>query len=272
MNRATRAAVAAATDRIVETGRYAAGRVEHHIAPAVEAAVAGTHLHRPDDPLADPPVRRTVAARIEVTGESTLAAARRLVAQADGDVACLNFASAKRPGGGYRSGAQAQEESLARASALAVCLEAVPEYYDQYRRRPDPVYTDGVICSPDVPVFRDDDGGLLAEAYAVTFLTAAAPNAGALAARGWRGDIRTVLERRARRVLGVAASHGHGRVVLGAWGCGVFRNDPSVVADVFASLLGEDFARSFDLVTFAVLDTSRSASTHDAFRRRLAAG
>jgi uncharacterized protein (TIGR02452 family) len=93
------------------------------IGPQVAAAVAGTRLYRPDDPI-DSPAPLTAPAAVEVTNETTLAAAYRL----GGDVACLNFASARNPGGGFRTGAQAQEESLARSSALYPCLCAAGDF------------------------------------------------------------------------------------------------------------------------------------------------
>jgi uncharacterized protein (TIGR02452 family) len=80
----------------------------------------------------------------------------------------------------------------------------------------------------------------------------------------------TVLDRRARRVLAAAAHHDHRRIVLGAWGCGVFRNDPAMVADVFASHLHGEFAAAFDHVTFAVVDHAPSTPTRQAFESRLA--
>jgi uncharacterized protein (TIGR02452 family) len=90
----------------------------------------------------------------EVTGESSLEAARRLT----GPVAVLNFASARNPGGGFLNGAQAQEEALCRASALYTCLLQARGFYDHHRAHRDPFYTDRVIHSPAVPVFRDDKG------------------------------------------------------------------------------------------------------------------
>jgi uncharacterized protein (TIGR02452 family) len=82
-----------------------------------------------------------------------------------------------------------------------------------------------------------------------------------------------VLAARAERVLAVAAAHGHRKLVLGAWGCGVFRNDPAVVAAVFAAALAQDRGR-FDHVVLAVLDHQHGAPAHAAFDRavRLPAG
>lgn len=300
MKRAERQRLASETDAIVATGGYEAdGRVD--LSGMVAAARDGTHLHLPDEPLAVAEFEATGEAAssagsetqtmprisqsqpsdmvVEVTRETTLEAAHRLhgdLSIAGGgtggervEVACLNFASAKHPGGGYRSGAQAQEESLARASALVACLEQVPAFYDFHHRQNHPIYSDQVVCSPGVPVFRDDDGRLLPEPYPVTFLTVAAPNAGALQQRGWQGDLESALQQRAERVLAVSAAHRYSRLVLGAWGCGVFRNDPSTVAGVFAQLLNTQFAAAFAQVTFAIYDPQPRAPTFRAFQDAL---
>jgi uncharacterized protein (TIGR02452 family) len=281
--------IARETEAIVDAGGYRVGGAGPWVdlAGATAAAREGSHLHPPGEsaPPAPPPLPAAAGpATIEVTGETTLEAARRLHRDAGAPVApvaCLNFASAHHPGGGWRAGARAQEESLARASALATCLEAVPEFYAFHRDQRHPIYSDRVICSPAVPVFRDDGGTLLDEPYPVTFLTAAAPNAGALRdrSRSAQGDadgdgaeVAETLRRRARQVLAVAAGHGHRRLVLGAWGCGVFRNDPRTVAGAFADLLGSPggaFARSFAHVTFAVYDPGPAAPTRAAFERAL---
>lgn len=263
-------AIARDTLDILDAGAYVNSHGETvPLAEPVRAAVAGTRLHLPDAPLDTPPVGGPPA-RIEVTGESTLLAARRLAT--DGEVAALVFASAKNPGGGFRTGAQAQEESIARASALFPCLTAVPEFYEFHRQQRDLLYSDRVIHSPRVPVFRDDKGRLLDAAHQVSLLTAAAPNLGAVV-RNQPGDVDRVapaLRARARRLLAVAAAYGHRRLVLGAWGCGVFRNDPATVAEAFDLALA-DADGWFDQVTFAVLDRA-DGPTYTAFAARLLPG
>jgi len=247
-------AIGQETVAIAERGGYR----DVDIGEQVARAVAGTRLYLPDEPLA--PGRPGTMA-VEVTNESTLAAARRL----GGDVVALVFASARKPGGGFLNGAQAQEESIARSSALYPSLRAAGEFYAYHRTHPELTYSDRVIYSPRVPVFRDDRGALIDEPYPVSFLTAAAPNRAAMAGNQPQrlNEVPEVLARRARRVLAVAAAHGHRRLVLGAWGCGVFGNEPAAVAGIFAGALAE--CPWFDRVTFAVLDRAAGTPTLAAF-------
>lgn len=262
--------IAQQTEQIVAAGAYtASGGREVSIAAAVAAARAGTRMYGPE-PIPMSPVPATDGAAetfFEVTGESSLEAARRL----SGEVAVLNFASARNPGGGYLNGAQAQEEALCRASALYTCLIEAPQYYDHHRAHRDPFYTDRVIHSPAVPVFRDDRGRLLDEPYPVAFLTSPAPNAGVIrrTAPERAAELPRVLAVRAERVLETAATHGYRRLVLGAWGCGVFQNDPAQVAGAFRSLLGPDgrFGATFDHVVFGVLDRRPDSPVREAFAR-----
>ncbi|MGV9699414.1 TIGR02452 family protein [Streptomyces sp. NPDC003470] len=258
--------IAKETEQIVAAGGYRTpGGREVRIAAAVEAAREGTRTHGPG-PVAVPP-SAPVATVFEVTGESSTEAARRL----GGEVAVLNFASARNPGGGYLNGAQAQEEALCRASALYTCLLRARAFYDHHRAHRDPFYTDRVVHSPAVPVFRDDRGVLLEQPYTAGFLTAAAPNAGVVlrTAPERAGELGPALAVRAERVLETAAAHGYRRLVLGAWGCGVFRNDPARVAGAFRTLLGPGgrFESSFERVTFGILDRSPGGTVRAAFAR-----
>ncbi|MEV6849511.1 TIGR02452 family protein [Actinoplanes sp. NPDC051411] len=248
-------AIARETVTIAQNGAYG----DVLLGDQVTRAVAGTRLYRPGDALPPPPPARTPT--ISVTGESTLAATRRL----GGDLACLVFASARNPGGGFLNGAQAQEESLARGSALYPCLRAAGDFYAHHRAHAELTYSDRVIYSPAVPVFRDDKGTLLDTPYPVSFLTAAAPNRAALAhgQPEHLPEVPAILARRAGRVLAVAAAHGHRRLVLGAWGCGVFGNDPAAVATAFAGALRK--SPWFDEVVFAVLDRQSGTPVRAAF-------
>jgi uncharacterized protein (TIGR02452 family) len=148
MSRRQRAAVAAKTMKLLEDGGYIAPsgrRVD--LRANVEAAVARTRLYLPDELslwTAEPARLQT---SIQVTGESMLAATRRLAATTDGEVGALNFASAHHPGGGFLRGAAAQEESLARALGLYACLQVAPDFYRYHHANRDPLDSDRVVYS-----------------------------------------------------------------------------------------------------------------------------
>ncbi len=242
---------------IVERGRYEApsGKTVS-IADAVGRAVAATVEHRPDERIgAARAGGRTT--RISVVNGTSLASARAFAARGL-EPFVLNFASAKNPGGGFLNGARAQEESLARSSALYACIEG-RQMYAHHRQRNDCMYTSWMIWSPDVPVFRDDESGdLLEDPYACAFLTAPAPNAGVVLSRDQAraAEVERVMRERVARSLAIAAAHDHRHLVLGAWGCGVFGNDPKIVADAYRRELTGAFEGVFDEVVFAVVDWS----------------
>lgn len=274
MNRNARATLAQETLAIIEKGRYelADGKVVS-IADEVRACVQATQLFRPDDlariqgeVLSQPASPGVVT--VEVANETTLAGVGRLLRQQTGPVAALNFASAKNPGGGFLSGSQAQEESLARSSALYASQMEAWDFYEQHRQGSSALYSDSMILSPACPVFRDDAGKLLEAIQPVTFVTAAAPNAGAVKANtpDDAARIPEVLARRAEYVLALAASQGYRNLVLGAWGCGVFRNDPDTVANVFMSLLRGRWANRFSRVVFSILDPSADQALVNVFK------
>jgi uncharacterized protein (TIGR02452 family) len=235
----------------------------------VERSRSGTRLYRPEEVI-QLPLARSAPPSIDVRAEKAGSAACRLI-QEEGisDVVLLNFASAKNPGGGFLGGAKAQEEDLVRCSALYGCLAMAPDYYRANRMHPSFLYTDHMIHSPAVPFFRDEHMELLARPFVASVITASAPNAGEVLRRDPQAGpaIRAVLRSRALRVLKVAAQHGHQALVLGAWGCGVFRNDPHVCAEAFALALNA-LPGLFIRVTFAIHEPGGDGPNLRAFLAR----
>jgi uncharacterized protein (TIGR02452 family) len=270
MNRDSRAAMARQTLAICERGMYVGpGGASVQIGEALEHARRGTVFFDPDNwPFLKAP-NPAVQTRLSVRNETTFTALSRL-AHTGGHVACLNFASAKNPGGGFLSGALAQEEALACASGLYPCLLTAPRFYERHHANRSALYLHMAIFSPAVPFFRDDAGTLLDRPILASVVTAAAPNAGAVAQNepANRRHIYETLRRRAELVLAVAQTHRVDRLVLGAWGCGVFRNDPRVVASIFADLLANQFKCAFSEVVFAVFDRSTVSPTYHAFAEK----
>lgn len=260
---------------IIARGSYVApSGATVDVRAAVDAAVRGTRLYRPEDFASLPAsFHGDAELRVEVTGETTAEAARRLVSiEGESNVLALNFASAKNPGGGFLRGAKAQEEDLARCSALYTCQITQRPYYDANRACGTMLYTDHMIHSPDVPFFKDDRLAPLEAPFVLSILTAPAPNAGEARNRKEASGVRDVLDDRAGKVLAVAADRGHRVLVLGAWGCGVFRNDPIEVAAIFDRWLRSDrFRGAFARVVFAVYDRSKAQDNRRAFDRRFGA-
>jgi uncharacterized protein (TIGR02452 family) len=272
------AGLAEETLEIVDRGAYVGPSGQTvDLAPTVRDAIGGTVLYRPDElrrlARVQGPTRQDAGVgvgRVEVTTEGTAEAGRRLVAEGETDVVALNFASARRVGGGFLGGARAQEEELCRASALFRCLETQPDYYDANRAHPNALYTDHIIYSPRVPFFRDGARRLLDAPFELSVITAPAPNTGAVLQQGdvESAAVADAVVRRAAMVLAVARDRGHDCLVLGAWGCGAFRGDPEVAAGAFDQALRGTFAGVFRRVVFAVL-VARGADqrNYDVFSR-----
>ena len=265
--------VAKETLRIIEAGGYLAPSGAYRdIRAAVSDAVRGTKLFTPEElrcllPASPGPSKRP---RVFVTAESTQEAAYRLCREGHQDPLVLNFASARNAGGGFLRGAKAQEEDLARCSALYPCLITQPRYYEANRAQDSLLYTDHIIYSPRVPWFRIRSRELLEEPYIASVVTAPAPNRGQILRRDPSAvdQVQETLRRRAGYILTIAKLETHRVLVLGAWGCGVFQNRPSEVAAAFEWWLGmEPFSASFDLVVFAVFSNRQSSDTLQAFRR-----
>ena len=131
-------------------------------------------------------------------------------------------------------------------------------------------HTHDVIWSPEVPFFRDEALDFLERPFRVSVITAPAPNAGELRRRPEaEGELEATLRRRAGLVLGAAARGGHRTLVLGAWGCGAFRNDPVLVAEVLDNALATA-GSTFEHVVFAVWERGGDGPNRRAFDERFA--
>jgi uncharacterized protein (TIGR02452 family) len=227
---------------------------------AVQAACARKLSIAPDYPL---PTREHVPfaeTRIQVTNETTLGASRRLTDRGLRPLA-LNFANGVQPGGGFLHGAYAQEECLCRSSALYLTLVG-DRMYEDHAKRPLPDSTEWCILSPDVPVFRLDDGTVLDQPWTLSFITCAAPYAPSVGAR-LSADL---MRHRIHRVLAIAMAFGYETLVLGAWGCGAFGNDPVRTAADFRQALTSEYLGAFAEIVFAITDWSPERKFLGPFR------
>ena len=273
MKQSRRIEIAKDTLEILEKGFYNNTQGEKvDITSIQKNAVDHTQLFKPETLealLSNTKKENSFQTQYEVTNETTCDAARRLVSEGVQDVMALNFASAKNPGGGFLGGALAQEECIARASGLYPCLlKAMEEYYTYHRKLNTGLYSDTMIYSPAMPIIKDEDGLVLDEPVCVTIVTSPAVNAGVIMRDedGKTDKIISVMRVRIEKLLALCLNKKHTTLVLGAWGCGVFRNNPEDISQLFLEALTGKFANQFQRVVFAVKTDKESII--EPFRKR----
>lgn len=209
------------------------------------------------------------AAVYSAANEATVKAIIDLAEAEKERVGVLNFASAKNPGGGFLNGAMAQEESLAASSGLYNTQLRNESYYLANRACPSMMYTDHAIYSPDVVFFRDERFNLMKQPVTASVLTLPAVNYGQVLLKGEDSQqAERVMKDRMRLALAIFAHKGDQDLILGAYGCGVFRNDPVKVAGWWRELLDDEgFGLLFSTIRFAVLDTSKDRKCIHAFEK-----
>ena len=163
-----------------------------------------------------------------------------------GKIAILNFASYKNPGGMFLEGSIAQEESLCHASNLYNILSDERFAYEFYgpngKRLNRGLYGDNLLYTPDVVFFMNKKDRMF------DVITAAAPNKGV--AQKYQNvsdqECSAAMRERIRHVLLAAINNNVDVLILGAFGCGVFKNDPHEVAEIFREeLIGCPFTAIF---------------------------
>jgi len=264
--------IALETLKIIENGFYINNLGQKIlIREETDFAVKNSENVRPEDFPSNLDLKKIGGeTSLTVTDETTLEAAKRICREnAAAHPFVLNFANGFQPGGGFLVGAVAQEESLARASSLYPCLVANMEMYEFNRRQRTELCSDWMIYSPQVPVFRNDDGSFMKDPYRVAFLTSPAVNAGFLLQKepDKAEMIYSVNKDRIRKFLWLANQKEHRTLILGAWGCGAFRNDIDDVAETFKDLLQNEFADCFERIIFAIYDNTPTQRVFKTFAK-----
>jgi uncharacterized protein (TIGR02452 family) len=261
-------------------------RTNGKLAEALKKSVAGQKVILEDDELGVSDADRgrfgEASANVVVSAKRTFEAAS---AYRDTKVAVLNFASASNPGGGVVRGATAQEECLCRCSDLYFCLnrdENWNKFYSPHRNERNPLHNDDIIYTPNVTVFKSDTANpkLMPESewYDVDVITCAAPNLrekpsnayntgdGAESVKITDKELQELHEKRLHRILDVAVANGVETIILGAFGCGAFSNDPNVVAKASQNVL-KSYLHDFKNIEFAVYCSPRDDSNFKIFSR-----
>ncbi|TDL23058.1 hypothetical protein BD410DRAFT_679185, partial [Rickenella mellea] len=204
----------------------------------------------------------------EFTSTSPLAAARKLCTFAptdDSAVGMLNFASPKKAGGAWLSGADDQEATVVRHSTLIDSLQnshAGTQFYAAHRVESDGsgLHDHAMLYSPHVAVFKDDRGRNISP-YTIDVVSSVPVNAETVRSKfnideeDKQNGIRTVMKERMARILCLFEDRGDKMLVLGAFGVGQFCNSPDMIGEIWADLLGAKEAKFkgvFEKVVFAV--------------------
>lgn len=256
--------IAQENEHIVRTAKIFVDHVSHVFATSIIASFLDATTVTENVSI-DSDCAPSTKSVVDVVHQGSVNGAKELAEKYSSRPLVLNFASAKRPGGGYLRGTIAQEEDLCRCSSLYYALKGQRDFYRLYDPK-DPVYSDAFIYNREIVFFRNEDYSL-AKPFLADVLTCAAPN-------NSKDDIsRKVLEetfeRRIDNILSFAILAGNTDLVLGAWGCGVFNNDPDMVASIFAKLLFGKFKDKFRHVRFAVFDKTKELKVLEAFKKHL---
>lgn len=205
---------------------------------------------------------------IEVVNESTLDGALALMKRDKrAKVAILNFANATHPGGGYKKGASAQEESLCRQTTLYPALDAMR------KRKLYPIKHHELLYTPGVKIFRESNKKsfkFMARPVSVDVITQAALNLNP----SMRPNDRRLLKSFAkyttdkiRQQLRAAKRTGHDSFITGAFGCGAFKNNPHIVSKLYAKVLQEqEFKGKFKYIRFSILDDAKKSKLNPFIR------
>lgn len=205
-----------------------------------------------------------------VEANTTFAAANKY--KSLGKTVVLNFSNPVNPGGGVQRGAMAQEECLCRSSNLFLCLSnenVFNDYYGYHRGFNNSFYSDRLIYTKNVTVFKDDNvvPQLLPQNawFNVDVITCAAPYIGK---RKYTNST-ALLELFKSRIKNIfeAAKDNHVEVlILGAFGCGAFKNPPELVAEAFCQVITEkNYRREFKQIVFAIKPTGENCNNLNSF-------
>ncbi len=271
-----RKAVAKETLRIMEQGYYEIEGKKFDVCLDMESSIKRSFLLTPEQgemllkkySVLENTTSKNCKSYVE--NISTVDAIRKLAEEGKDTIGVLNFASAKNPGGGFLNGAMAQEESLAASSTLYKTLTAHEEYYRNNRLETSMIYTNHAIYSPDVVFFRDGRFRLIQPAVKASVLTLPAVNMGQVLLKGEDAtQAKQAMRQRMKLALAIFAEQGAKHLVLGAYGCGVFRNDPELVAAWWKELLEEGMYQYFETIVYAVFDRSKNEACISAFKEIL---
>lgn len=181
------------------------------------------------------------------------------------NIGVLNFASAIKAGGGWLSGKTAQEEDIMRKTTAFLSLLLQDSFYMIHSKN-NPIYSDSIIYSPGAFIIRDDDFNFI-QPEPINLYTSAALNLTEARKQMIKCDEKIIMYNRIKRIIDCMNHNNEETIVLGAFGCGVFGNNPTTIAKIFRKVLVEEFMEDeFKNIIFAVYDNSPIQQNFNAFK------
>lgn len=215
-------------------------------------------------------VQNNVNGNVTVVSGTTFEIAKRFCEL--GKTAVLNFANPEIPGGGVVNGAMAQEECLCRSSNLYPCLSddrVFADFYLYHRYLHNGFYSDRLIYTKEVTVFKDDSDvpKMMPEDewFNVDVITCAAPY---IANRRYtnKAALKQLFKGRIKNIFESAIDNDVDVIILGAFGCGAFKNPPELVAKAFREVIDENaYSSYFKKIVFAIKSNYSSNNNYNTF-------
>jgi uncharacterized protein (TIGR02452 family) len=176
--------------------------------------------------------------------------------QIKGKNSILNMASHKRPGGGVRNGKIAQEECLFRSTNLTDCIPK--SFY--------PLSEDVCLYTKDATILKDGIYFLLNKYVKADFITLPAIN---LNGKSKPENYEELIENKIRLIFISAYYNNCDNLILGSWGCGVFKNNPVFIANSFKKII-EEKGSLFKNIIFGIINDRNSVSNnYEIFKKIL---
>lgn len=230
------------------------------ISSDIYRCLEGTKFYSADYDYEVQPLENEERCLIEIRNESTMKGAYRMsVIEGKKNVCALNFANAFTPGGGVLYGSRAQEESLCRSCALYYSLiqENPSQFYDFHNQNSEQfgaAATNSLIFTPNCPAWKVDEK-LLDQPFLTSFISAAAIDNSFH--EKTRDEARVIHDERIKRIIDCAIVNGVKNIVLGAFGCGAFHNNPVDISQSFKKVLIDDGKRFyFESISFSIIGFS----------------
>ena len=179
---------------------------------------------------------------IKVLNMDTLVATREYI-----HPLVMNFASDYNPGGGVHGGAMAQEEELFRRTNYFTSLNK--KYVDY------PLAEDEVVFTPNILILKDEKYNHLPALKSIDCLAVAAIRHPKLNDNNYNKKDEELMKRKIESIYEIGILYGHDTLILGAFGCGVFRNPPHEVARIFKEM-NEKYKGYYKNIVFAIIGDS----------------